>query len=127
MSDFAPQHGISATAERVDENPYMVDDTMDHWKVRLRRGRKSMTICYSKGSGHNGAEPTASEVLECLATDASGVDEDFKDWAENLGYSPNSRRAERIYRTCAKQTKRLQRFLGDDLFKTLLYAEETAE
>jgi hypothetical protein len=48
---------------------------MDHWTVTLHRGDLSETFPYYMGLGHNGAEPTLHEVLSCLSSDASMVDE----------------------------------------------------
>ena len=80
-------------------NPNMNDASMDHWRCRLRNDGKSMTVYFSKGSGHNGAAPTLEEVLETLASDASGVDNarDFEDWCSEYGYDTDSRTAERTY------------------------------
>ncbi|MGH8897010.1 MAG: hypothetical protein ACRDZ4_08325 [Egibacteraceae bacterium] len=121
-ADFAEEHGIKATAEKTDRNPYMRDATGDHWKVTLRRGQKSMTLPYTKGFGHNGAPPTAIEVLGCLASDARGVDNagGFEAWARELGFDPDSRDAERTYKACEQQAKRLKALLGADLYERLL-------
>jgi len=82
-----------------------------------------MTVHFSKGFGNNGFEPTAPEVLECLASDAVGPDVDFDEWAGELGYDTDSRKDEKTYRTCRKLTGKLQRFLGDDLFTALIEGE----
>jgi len=123
---FAKQHGIKLSAERVSENPNLVSKwEADHWKVTLRKGRKRMSIFYSKGLGHEGVEPTAPEVLCCLALDASTIDasESFESWADEFGMDTDSREAEKTYKHTRKQADRLRSFLGDE-YGTLLTAEE---
>jgi len=106
---------VRATAEWTDENPNMTDmpPGSSHWKVTLRYQGRQMTVPFSMGPALS-HEPTAADVLECLLSDASSADEDFENWAADLGFDPDSRRAERIYRTVQRQTLKLSRLLGDD-------------
>lgn len=87
----------------------------DHrvWHVLLRTDGRRMTVTYRTGLGLG--EPTARDVLESLASDASTVEhsEGFEDWADSLGYDTDSRSAERSYRATVRQTERLRKFLGD--------------
>lgn len=136
LADFTRVHRISMTAERVGANPNMTDSRdMDHWKVVFtRRGTARdigaatparMTTYFSMGYGHNGAEPRAEDVLDCLASDASSVDQEvFEEWARNMGYDEDSRKAEKVYRACEHGAKRLKKFLGEELYETLLYKTE---
>lgn len=121
FQDFVSEHGITLTAKLTDRNP-ITDFEGDHWRVTLRRPipQRQMTLTFSKGYGHRGAEPTAAEVLECLASDASGADQSFKDWAGDYGYDIDSRKAERIYKAVAAQTRKLGRFLGASALTELL-------
>jgi hypothetical protein len=100
-----------------DHNPAMDGgETMDHWRCTLRYAGRRMSLVYSMGSGHNGKEPQAKAVLECLFLDASGIDSarDFSDWCFEYGYDTDSRRAERIYKACQSTAVRLRKLLGDD-------------
>ena len=113
----------------VDDNPNMLDDgdwkkSATHWRLIIRRGNKQMTTYFSQGSAHT-KEPTLSDILDCLASDASSIDNarSFEEWCGELGYDTDSRKAERIYNICVKQMESLNRLLGDD-FKTLLYDTE---
>src|SRR5271165_6455916 len=99
VGEFCTRNGISMTAERVERNPNFVDsEDMDHWKVVFtRRGCSQvfrMTTYFSMGRGHHGAEPEAGGVLECLASDSASVTESFEEWARDMGYSTDSRKAE---------------------------------
>jgi hypothetical protein len=96
-------------------------------KRRIPRAAK-MTVYFSKGIGHHGAEPTTEEVLSCLADDAAGVENSpsFEDWCSEYGYDTDSRKAEKIFKACEHQATRLKNFLGDDLFEQLLWKVERA-
>lgn len=93
------------------------------WTVTLHYRRRRLTVPFYTGSGWTG-EPNASDVLTCLLDDALSVDvaNGFDDWARDLGYDPDSRKAERIYRAFKRVSRRLRRFLGDD-FDTFRAAE----
>lgn len=75
---------------------------------------------------HAGVPPTCSDVLDCLASDASMVDNarHFEDFASDLGYDTDSRKAERIYHACMEQANKLRRFLGNVDYDFLLYKVE---
>ena len=132
MQEFIKANKIRMTAERTDTNPHMDSSNMDHWKVKLtldgayHLGRKQLTTYFSMDYGHNGKEPQADDVLDCLASDASGFENSrsFEDWAGDYGYDPDSRKAEKIYKTVERQSAKLKNFLGDDLYKTLLWDTE---
>ncbi len=119
--------GITLTAKPTSHNPAMGDKDMDHWRVTLRRPdpRRQFTLVFSMGRGHNGAEPKADEVLDCLASDAAGYENTtgFEDWAEYYGYDTDSRSAERTYRAVERETHRLSRFMGDE-YESLLWDTE---
>jgi hypothetical protein len=126
LAAFIAAHRLTMTAERTDSNPHMDDSAqMDHWRCIIRRPRHSFTVYFSQGYGHNGKAPKLAAVLECLASDASSLDNarDFEDWAGDYGYSTDSRKAEKIFSTVTKQAARLKRFLGDDAYTELLRAE----
>jgi hypothetical protein len=126
MKQFVNKNRIKAMSEWADENPNMADSkNMNHFKVTLRRAGKQITLYFSQGYGISG-EPTAAGVLNCLASDSSSVENtrSFEDWASDLGYDPDSRKAEKIFKTCEVQAAKLKKFLGEDLYKTLLWDVE---
>lgn len=85
------------------------------WTVRLSYQGRQLTVPFYMGQALT-EEPTAEEVLECLLSDASGVEcaRSFEDWASDLGFDPDSRKAERIYKACERIAVKLRRFLGED-------------
>lgn len=127
---FCTKHGISATAEQTLTNPHMDSDGWQatHYKVTLRRTdpatgkRRQLTTYFSQGLAHT-SPPKAHSVLSCLAMDAASVSngESFDDWAGNLGYDPDSRKAERIYLAIQQQSSALQQFLGDEAYEQALW------
>ena len=131
ISDFIKENEITMTVNQRGVNPFMNDSKfpMDHYRVCLQTrtaGRpKSYTTYFSKGMGHNGAEPTTEEVLDCLASDSAGIDNEgsFENWAGGYGYEQDQK-ARRIYQACCRVSERLKRLLGQDRYDTLLYSIE---
>ena len=124
MQQFIDRHNMTLTATRTDRNPDMSDFKGDHWRVVLKRPGKQMSLFFSKGYGHGGAPPTAEEVLECLRSDACTDGDTFEEFCFSLGYDSDSRKAEKLYKAVQRQTDKLRRFLGADLFTELLQTEE---
>lgn len=125
---FVTKHRIRMECEMGDENPNMPDDQaypMHHYKVVLKRGRLRLTTHFSMGQAHC-REPEAAEVLDCLASDSSGVDNarGFDDWASDLGYDTDSRKALETFEACERQAVALKKFLGPELYEALLYKTE---
>lgn len=135
------QHTIKELAERVGiEATYQGrqkdEDGWEHdaWDVTLTyQGQTYAGISYRMGTGHSkpatyadGAmgyqpvkdwkptAPDAATVVDSLLSDVSGLDRRFEDWAADLGYDEDSRKAERIYIECLKVLPRLQALLGAD-------------
>ena len=114
-----------AIASYADHNPNMIEggENMDHWRCAFKMGRRSMTVYFSMGMGHNGKKPTADEVLACLASDARGVDTSFEDWCGDYGYDTDSRKAERTFKACKRSAKKLKQFFAGE-YESLLQCEE---
>jgi len=125
---FAKKYGITLTSRQVDSNPLMVSrdadwaDTASHYRVTLRRGAKTMSTYFSLGSAHT-RPPNIPDVLETLAIDAGAVMEgqSFEDWAGNYGYDVDSRQAYQTFQNVQKIARQLQRLLGDEILKDLVY------
>lgn len=112
---------IQISSEWADRNPNMADDEWArsalHYKVTLRRrtatGKKrTMTLFFSLGSAHK-SEPKLQDVLDSLLSDSGTPDFSFEEWCAEYGYDTDSRRAEKTYKACLKQTERFQAFLED--------------
>jgi hypothetical protein len=117
VAAFINRHGIRADARWADDNPNALDMApgSSHWRVTLRnRAGRQMTVPFSMGPALS-HEPTAREVLSCLIDDAASAEyaRSFEEWADELGFDPDSRKAERTYRAVERQSAQLRRFLGD--------------
>lgn len=130
VARFIEKHNITAKVRRVDTNPNMDADaewmrSASHWRVTFSFQKRRMTVPYSMGSAHT-QPPTAKEVLDCLADDSAGLENraSFEEWREDYGYDTDSRKAERIYNTVVKQSERLHKLLGDELYDELLWKTE---
>ena len=104
---------------------------LDEWQrratpytVTLRYQRRAMTVEFWCGSACS--EPNAATVLDCLASDASGVESSrgFEDWCGDYGYDVDSRKAERTFKACEKVARNLRRLLGDDYRRIVETDEE---
>jgi hypothetical protein len=128
LAQFIEDNAITMDCERTSENPFYEGDsyTMNHYRCTLKIGTQRMTVFFSMGLGLAG-EPDLASVLDCLASDASEWENskgDFEEWANEYGYDPDSRRAERIYRNVEMQSRKLESFLGEELYKQLIWETE---
>lgn len=123
MQEFVAVNRIRMTAEWIGRRPDGLMDDMpagsNHYRCTLKRGTQRMTVYFSMGPAHS-ESPSVADVLECLASDATGADEDFESWCRDLGLDTDSRRAERIYKATVKATASLKRLLNGS-FDALLY------
>lgn len=120
MGRRASQDGVRISTrylgERTDDQDVDRPWRHDAWSVKLTRKGRTLTTPYKMGTGHMGNAPDVETVLDSLCSDASSVvnADSFEDWAADFGYDADSRRAEKLYQECVKQTDKLRAFLGDD-------------
>ena len=129
VANFIGEHGLSMVSMSIDARPDAAgcesdwDCSASHWRcIVSRSGGHDLTVYYSQGSAHR-LPPELADVLDCMASDASSVDNaaSFEDWSEDLGYGADSRKGERIYRACVAQGLDLRRLLGNVAYDALLY------
>ena len=129
LDQFIKEQQLEMNVLPVKRNPHMSEQLPRNFECTItvvgKGYHEPMTVYFSQGSAHK-KKPTLAEVLDCLASDASGVDNvrSFEDWASEYGYDTDSRRAEKTYRICQKQTASLRHLLGCDAYETLLYHTE---
>ncbi len=123
---------IKMSSEPVDKRPDGDGwaDGSSHYKVLItalvpgENESSSMSLYYSMGPGLKGSEPTLNDILECLSMDSSSTNgQNFEDWAGDFGYDSDSRKAEKIFNQCIKQSHDLKRLLGDEGFEELIQIE----
>jgi hypothetical protein len=140
LAQFIERHGIVMTAERTQRNPNMDDSKWeaDHWLCTIRCGKRKLDTYFSQGIGHRAKPlpswqgkgrpiaPKLDAVLDCLAMDASTIENsrDFEEFARELGYDTDSRKAERAYDACKRQARDLERLLGREAYNQLLWEVE---
>lgn len=126
FTQFIKKHNVRVSCTRVRENPSNPEwKDADHWKCQLRMRRKSWTIYFSQGCGHNGVEPSVESILNCVQSDTSTIqDRSFEEWCSDLGYDTDSRKAERTYKACEKQAHRAEGFFAPDFEEFLACQEE---
>lgn len=75
IEEFLSQHpDLVFSYESAGKRPMNPGERpMDAWKVKFQRRKQHASFDYFKGFGHNGAPPTAAEVLDALANDARSV------------------------------------------------------
>jgi len=121
---FVRNHKIRIDIERVPENKNAPDwKDARHYKTILYFQGRRMTTYFSQGTAIK-EEPTAADVLNCLAMDARTL-QDYPDpleWAGNLGYEAGTKAA-KIFKATLRNTEALKKFLNEE-YKALLEAEE---
>jgi hypothetical protein len=121
MYRYLRQLRITMHADRIETRPGAALDWgkgARHFRCVFERergpGRDPLELWtfFTQGSGHK-KDPTAAEVLDCIAMDASGVAnaENFEAWASELGLDADSRKAEATYNAIVAQAKLLRDFL----------------
>ena len=153
VSDFIEAEGIETEAKHVGTGcPWSEGWDCDAWKVTFTiRGEqvKRLTVDYYTGVGHrkarNGARnpypprtydairwnerhvrpvaPSGESVLDSLRMDAEALNMSFPDWANEMGFNPDSLKDEKTYNACVHSGARLRSFLGYAGLKRLQVTE----
>ena len=98
-------------AGRPDRGDELWHADASHFAVTFTRlGKKpAITVLYSQGSAIK-TRPGMDDVFYSMLSDGAPMfdGETFEQWAENLGYSTDSRDAERIYNACLENGKKIK-------------------
>lgn len=115
--------GFTLECQNINERPDTSSDTWGegakHWQVWVKRGDKMLTTYYSAGSMTNAAmngSPELADIMYSLLNDASGIsyNDTFEEWADEIGYDTDSRKAEKIYNACKEIAKQLEPMFSKD-------------
>ena len=130
LDQFITEQQLVMSVRPVKRNPHMQGEQMPRnfecaIEFEGRGYHEPLTVYFSQGYAHK-KPPTLADVLDCLASDASGVDnaQSFEDWASEYGYDTDSRKAEKTYNICVQQAQELKALLGQDTYNQLLYGTE---
>jgi hypothetical protein len=70
--------------------------------------------------------PEVADVLDSVAAEAAVIEEAgcYEAWALQMGFDPDSRHGERIYRRERRQARNLRALLGEEAYRELLWETE---
>jgi len=109
-----------------DDHGFLIipPEAAKHYECELHgtNGHRPVTTIIAADSG----PPDLAEVLDALAAQAAVIEETscYEEWAAQMGFDPDSRRGERVYRSERRQAKLLRELLGDEGYRTLLWEIE---
>jgi hypothetical protein len=95
-----------------------------HYSCRLYRSNGYRPVTAIVGS--EAGAPDLRYVLDAVAAQAAVVEQanGFAQWALEMGFNPDGREGERVYRAARRQAKRLRQLLGEDQYVRLLWQTE---
>lgn len=117
---------LSLTRADYTEEDYKDDwkKTANKYKAKIIYNKKSMTIVFYTGSGWK-KDPVLDDILGSILQDITYLDYGFEDFANEMGYDPDSRKAEKIYKEIQKQAKKINRiFSKEEQEELLVYLEK---
>jgi hypothetical protein len=97
------------------------DREVDVWAVTLHMADRSIDLPFRMGQGLQGREPTPADVLECILSDAAGVENTngFHDWLSEFVQDDEMMTTQKFkeyratYDAIVTQAAELSEFLGD--------------
>lgn len=87
--------------------------TAHNYRVTLTYQRRRLTVDWYQGQLIT-RDPDAGSVIGALLMDAQAGEMEFSEFASDLGYDEDSRKAERIWKATRALAPKLRRLLGDD-------------
>lgn len=109
--------GVTIRCKYIDSRPDsdQWDAAASHWRITIKRGRRSFAIYFSQGSAYT-SEPDLQDVINAVLLDADSANDDFESWADRFGFDPDSRRAYAAWKACQRTAAKLDRlFSGSEL------------
>lgn len=111
---------LGANRDHVITDPWAAK----HYRCELRgsNGHRPVTMIMASDNG----PPDVAEVVDAVAAEAAVVEDTscYEDWAAQMGFDPDSRRGERVYRDERHQAKLLRALIGDAAYRKLLWEVE---
>ena len=90
------------------------NDERVKWECEYGRPAGKFTNTRSPSQGQATIKPDTLDVLASLAMDSNVLDAGgFEDWARDLGFDTDSRKAEATYKACIEIALKLRAALGD--------------
>jgi hypothetical protein len=129
LTQFIKGTDVAMRTRRVahedEHRPVIVEPwAAHHYACELHRsdGERPVTTIIGSDNG----SPDLSEVLDAVAAEAAVVDEagSYEPWAERMGFNPDSRSGELVYRAARRRAKMLRALLGEEPYRQLLWDTE---
>lgn len=120
LAELCAELGITANVRELDGDLITFPDwAKQGWSITLKyKGKRAQFRFYGGGKA---SAPTASDLVWSVATDSTALEESFKDWCDNFGYSTNSIKAHSTYKACQRNGSRLTDLIGNaDVFSQLV-------
>ena len=120
LAELCAELGITASVRELDGDLITFPDwAKQGWSITLKyKGKRAQFRFYGGGKSNT---PTASDLIWSVATDSTALEESFKDWCDNFGYSTDSIKARSIYKACQRNGSRLTDLIGNaDVFSQLV-------
>lgn len=112
---FVENKGVIANVfHGADDIPPDMEDMNDYTVTLHYKNRKLVTPFFT-GKGWK-EDPTAADVLSSLISDAETVEHatTFEEWANELGYDIDSRKAEQTYKLVKRSAAKTKSFLRNE-------------
>jgi hypothetical protein len=126
MSELSDALAALSLHYSVEYLGHAFQDTWEHdlWSVTLTGpDGASETFRYRTGVGHRrdgeAVDPPMADVVHCLISDGQACLQDFEEWASDLGYDPDSRKAYAVWVECCETGHRLARVLDIEPLQNL--------
>jgi hypothetical protein len=113
---------VAINGETTDESMSPRDPHQYACELYASGGDRRVTAIIGSDNG----PPDLSEVLDAVAAEAAVADEarSYEQWALAMGFDPDSRHDERVFRTVRRRARLLRQLLGDDRYEQLLWQTE---
>lgn len=128
LKEFSKEHGLYLYLSTI---PFRKDLEADEWSkdakhfaFRISRGGSAEKLngFYSQGSAVKG-RPNIEDILNALIMDTMNIEQGFKEWCSEYGYSDDSIKADKIYALCLGEKKDLERFFTMEQLAQLFDSE----
>jgi hypothetical protein len=108
LPEFITAHGITGRIYKADEGTKPPADFAGArcWRVRITNARgEVLTTPFYTGAAID--RPTVADVLACLASDYIEDGTTFEQWADEMGYDTDSRKALATFHAVEEQSRAL--------------------
>jgi hypothetical protein len=120
LAELCAELDITASVRELDGDLTTFPDwAKQGWSIVLKyKGKRAQFRFYGGGASKT---PTASDLVWAVAIDSEALNESFKDWCDNFGYTTDSVKARATYKACQRNGERLIKLIGNkEIFSQLV-------